>query len=95
MRSEAIPVALKLVNLHIKESRTGTIMGSKIKALGIYLPETVLTNEQLAREFGRWEPDKIESKLGIRERHLAAKDETAGDLAFNAASKVLSGYDRT
>jgi len=70
-------------------------MGSKIKAIDIYLPEMVLTNEQLAKEFGRWEPDKIESKLGIRQRHLAAKDETAGDLAFNAASKVLSDYDRS
>jgi 3-oxoacyl-[acyl-carrier-protein] synthase-3 len=69
-------------------------MGSKIKALGIYLPEIVLTNEQLARDFGRWEPDKIESKLGIRERHLAANNETAGDLAFKAALKVLSGYDK-
>jgi 3-oxoacyl-[acyl-carrier-protein] synthase III len=69
-------------------------MGSKIKALGIYLPETVLTNEQLARDFGRWEPDKIESKLGIKERHLAAENETAGDLAYNAALKVLSGYDK-
>lgn len=69
-------------------------MGSIINSLGIYLPEIVLTNEQLAREFGRWEPEKIESKLGIRERHLAAKHETAGDLAFNAALKVLSGYDR-
>jgi 3-oxoacyl-[acyl-carrier-protein] synthase-3 len=69
-------------------------MGSKIKALGTYLPEIVLTNEQLAKEFGRWEPERIESKLGIRERHLAAKDETAGDLAFNAALKVLSGYDK-
>ena len=66
-------------------------MGSKIKAVSIYLPETVLTNEQLARDFGKWEPEKIESKLGIKERHLAAKNETAGDLAFNAASKSLIG----
>jgi 3-oxoacyl-[acyl-carrier-protein] synthase-3 len=69
-------------------------MGSKIKSLGIYLPEIVLTNEQLARDFGRWEPDKIESKLGIKERHLAANDETAGDLAYLAALKVLSAYDK-
>jgi 3-oxoacyl-[acyl-carrier-protein] synthase III len=69
-------------------------MGSKIKYMGVYLPEFVLTNEQLAKEFGRWEPDKIETKLGIKERHLAAKDETAGDMAFKAASKVLSGYDK-
>lgn len=69
-------------------------MGSKIKSLGIYLPEFVLTNEQLAHDFGRWEPDKIESKLGIKERHIANDTETAGDLAFNAASQVLADYDR-
>jgi 3-oxoacyl-[acyl-carrier-protein] synthase-3 len=69
-------------------------MGSKIKSIGIYLPDTILTNEQLARDFGKWEPDKIESKLGIKERHLAAENETAGDLAFKAALNVLSDYDK-
>jgi 3-oxoacyl-[acyl-carrier-protein] synthase III len=69
-------------------------MGSKLKSIGIYLPKTILTNEQLASDFGKWEPDKIENKLGIKERHLAAKNETAGDLAFEAALKVLSGYDK-
>jgi 3-oxoacyl-[acyl-carrier-protein] synthase-3 len=69
-------------------------MGSKIKALGVYLPEFVLTNVQLANDFGRWEPDKIENKLGIKERHIAAINETAGDMAFHAASKVLENYDR-
>jgi 3-oxoacyl-[acyl-carrier-protein] synthase III len=69
-------------------------MGSKIKAISTYLPEYVLTNVQLARDFGRWEPDKIESKLGIKERHIAAENETAGDMAFNAALKVLADYDK-
>jgi 3-oxoacyl-[acyl-carrier-protein] synthase III len=69
-------------------------MGSRIKDLGIYLPEFVLTNVQLSNDFGRWEPDKIENKLGINERHIAAKNETAGDMAFHAASKVLENYDR-
>lgn len=69
-------------------------MGAKISAIGIYLPEFVLTNEQLANEFGRWEPGKIESKLGIKERHVAASNETAGDLAYHAAHKVLENYDK-
>jgi 3-oxoacyl-[acyl-carrier-protein] synthase-3 len=69
-------------------------MGAKISAIGIYLPEFVLTNEQLANEFGRWEPEKIETKLGIKVRHIAASNETAGDLAYQAAQKVLENYDR-
>lgn len=69
-------------------------MGSKIAEIEIYLPECILTNEQLASEFGRWEPEKIENKLGIKERHVAAGDETAGDLAFRAAEKILGNYDK-
>jgi 3-oxoacyl-[acyl-carrier-protein] synthase III len=69
-------------------------MGAKIKALGVYLPEFVLTNIQLANDFGRWEPEKIENKLGIKERHISAENETAGDMAFYAALKVLENYDK-
>jgi 3-oxoacyl-[acyl-carrier-protein] synthase III len=69
-------------------------MGAKILKIGIHLPEFLLTNEILAEEFNRWEPSKIESKLGIRERHIAAKNETAGDLAYHACEKILKDYDR-
>ncbi len=70
-------------------------MGAKIIDIGVYLPEFVLTNLQLSNEFGRWEPEKIESKLGIKERHISKLDETAGDMAFNAALQVLNNYDKS
>jgi 3-oxoacyl-[acyl-carrier-protein] synthase III len=41
-------------------------MGSRIKAISVYLPDCVITNTELANDFGRWEPEKIESKLGIQ-----------------------------
>jgi len=69
-------------------------MAAKIKAIGVYLPEFVLTNIQLANDFGRWEPEKIESKLGIKGRHISAENETAGDMAYYAALKVLADYDK-
>jgi 3-oxoacyl-[acyl-carrier-protein] synthase III len=69
-------------------------MGCKILKIAIHLPENVLTNKNLAEEFGRWEPEKIETKLGIRERHIAAENETAGDLAYYASEKVLKEFDR-
>jgi 3-oxoacyl-[acyl-carrier-protein] synthase-3 len=69
-------------------------MGTKISSIGIYLPKNILTNEQLAHDFKRWEPDKIENKLGIKQRHIAGISETAGDLAYNAAENVLEDYDR-
>jgi len=69
-------------------------MGSKIVKIATYLPEQVLSNIDLASEFNRWEPEKIEAKIGIRERHIAAENETASDLALNAAEKVLENYDK-
>ena len=54
-------------------------MEAYIKAISYYLPEKVVTNEQLVEEFPEWSVDKIAKKVGISERHIAAEDETAGD----------------
>lgn len=64
-------------------------MEAYIKAISYYLPEKVVTNEQLVEEFPEWTVDKIAKKVGICERHIAADDETAGDLAFKAAEKLI------
>lgn len=69
-------------------------MSARIAAVEAYLPVQVLTNAELAAKYNRWEPEKIETKLGIRERHIAAADETAGDMAFRAAEKVLARQDK-
>lgn len=60
-----------------------------IKALSYYLPERVVTNEELVKEFPEWSVEKIAKKVGINERHIAADDETAGDLAYRAAEKLI------
>ena len=52
-------------------------MGTKIAGIKTYLPEYILTNEELASTFGRWTSDKIEKKLGIKERHISGSGETA------------------
>jgi 3-oxoacyl-[acyl-carrier-protein] synthase-3 len=64
-----------------------------IKAISYYLPETVMTNEDLVKDFPGWRVDKIAEKVGVESRHLAAEDETAGDLAKKAARKLFSEYD--
>lgn len=69
-------------------------MSSRITKIEIYLPEKTLTNNHLSKEFGRWDADTMENKVGIRERRIAAENETAGDMAFYAAEKVLENYDR-
>ncbi len=70
-------------------------MGARIAAVGYHLPERVETCEDLARENPGWDAAKIAAKLGIRSRHIAADDETASDLGYHAARKVLdqSGTD--
>lgn len=63
-----------------------------IKALSYYLPEKEVTNEELLREFPEWSVDKVAAKVGVDVRHLAAPDETAGDMAEKAARKMFEEY---
>lgn len=71
-------------------------MKAFIKDIAYYLPEKVLTNEQLAAEFPEWTTEKIAGKVGISERHIAAPDETASDMAVAAAERLLAkGHDRS
>lgn len=64
-----------------------------IKALAYYLPEKVVTNDDLVREFPEWTVEKIASKIGVTERHIAADNETAGDMAVKAAEKLFAESD--
>ncbi len=67
-------------------------MGAYIKAISYYLPEKVLTNEELVKEFPEWDVEKVYSKVGVKERHLAGETETACDLAEKAALKLFEEY---
>ncbi len=62
-----------------------------IAMLGIayHLPEKVETNADLQRENPDWRMDDIYAKSGIDARHIAAEDETASDLGYAAATKLL------
>lgn len=61
-----------------------------IKAIEYHLPEAVLDNRALARQFPDWSAEKIESKTGIRARHVAGADECASDLGVLAARKLFA-----
>ena len=63
-----------------------------IKAISYYLPERVVTNEELVAEFPEWSVDKVAQKVGVNNRHLAATDETAGDMAEKAARHLFCEY---
>lgn len=64
-----------------------------IKAVDYYLPERVLTNDQIAQNFPEWSAEKVASKVGITERHLSGENETAADMAFQAAEKLFAAND--
>ena len=64
-----------------------------IKGISYYLPERVITNEELLKEFPEWSVDKVAKKVGVNSRHLAAEDETAGDMAEKAARKLFEEYN--
>lgn len=67
-------------------------MKAFIRGISYYLPEQVLTNEELTKEFPEWDVDKVYNKVGVKERHIAAHDETAGDMAEKAALKLFAEY---
>ena len=67
-------------------------MGAFIRAISYYLPDRVVTNEDLVKEFPEWDVEKVYNKVGVKERHLAGETETAGDLAEKAALKLLEEY---
>ncbi|MDR1653973.1 MAG: ketoacyl-ACP synthase III [Prevotellaceae bacterium] len=68
-------------------------MNTFIKAISYYLPEKILTNEDLAQEFPEWTVEKIASKIGVNQRHIAEKNQTAADLGVNAAEKLFTEHN--
>ena len=68
---------------------------ANIGPISVYLPERVETNEDLARQFPQWNMPTIESKTGIRQRHIAADGELSSDMAVQAAEQLFAeGIDR-
>lgn len=67
-------------------------MKAFIKAISYYLPEKVLTNEELVKEFPEWTVEKVAGKIGILQRHIAADNETSADMATRAGLKLIEEH---
>jgi len=63
-------------------------MYSKIIATGSYLPEKILTNKDLEKTVDT-SHEWIVERSGINQRHIAAQDELASDLATKAAQRAI------
>ena len=60
-----------------------------VAAIAYVIPAKVVSTQDLADEFPEWSVAKIDAKTGIRERHIAEKDEYASDLAVEASRKLF------
>lgn len=64
-------------------------MHAAVEAIEYTLPARTETIEQLTESHPHWKPQKLAKRTGIRTRHIAAADETASDLAVQAARKLF------
>lgn len=62
---------------------------SRIAGTGGYIPEKVLTNQELAKMVDTSD-SWIQERTGIRKRHIAAENETCCDLAEHASRRAIS-----
>ncbi|MDR6544450.1 3-oxoacyl-[acyl-carrier-protein] synthase-3 [Chryseobacterium rhizosphaerae] len=67
----------------------------KVSKIEYYLPELVLTNKDLEKEFPEWSSERIHEKVGISQRHISAAHETVLDLAVQSSEKLFENYDRS
>jgi 3-oxoacyl-[acyl-carrier-protein] synthase-3 len=61
---------------------------ARIAGTGSYLPERVLTNDDLAKLVDTSD-EWIAARTGIRKRHIAAEGEFTSDLGYHAAMRAL------
>ncbi len=66
------------------------------RSIGAYVPKKILTNDDLSKMVDTSD-EWITKRTGIKERHIAAKDETTSDMGVEAAKKAIqrSGIDKS
>ena len=64
-------------------------MFADILSTGIYVPEKIVTNDDLSRILGEDINEFVTNVLGIRERHVSAENESTADLATHASRQAL------
>src|SRR5829696_7053294 len=62
---------------------------AKIIGTGVYVPERIVTNAELSQNLGEDIDEFVSTIVGIKERRIAAANESAADLATAAAERAL------
>lgn len=65
-------------------------MKAYIHAISSYIPQNILSNQELNEKFPEWSVDKIAAKTGIMNRGIAKSDEFVSDMAVSAATKLIN-----
>lgn len=65
-------------------------MFAKITGVGSYLPDRVVTNDDLVAQGVDTSDEWVATRTGIRSRHFAEAGQTSSDLAFHAANRALA-----
>ena len=65
-----------------------SIRGATIVGTGMYVPERILTNHDIAKVVDTSDAWIVE-RTGIRERRISAPDQVSSDLAVIAAQRAL------
>lgn len=68
--------------------RTRSLLGVQIVSCGSYVPDNVVTNEELAARFG-FDADWITQRTGIESRRHARPEQATSDLCVEAARKAI------
>ncbi|HGE71682.1 TPA: ketoacyl-ACP synthase III [Candidatus Poribacteria bacterium] len=63
---------------------------AEIAFIEYYLPQQILTNEDLQDLFDGWSSEKIYQKTGVSVRHIAAQNECSSDLGIESARKLIT-----
>lgn len=71
-----------------------SVTRSAITGVGSFLPETIVTNADLAK-FVDTTDEWITERTGIKQRHRAREDQPTSDLAVEAAKSALEDAGRT
>jgi 3-oxoacyl-[acyl-carrier-protein] synthase-3 len=70
-------------------SPTPSLCASSIIGTGSYLPEKILTNDDLSKIVDTSD-EWITTRTGIKERHIAAPEQATSDLATEAAQRAMA-----
>ena len=68
--------------------RTNSLLGVQVASCGAYVPELVVTNDDLNKQRG-FDPEWIEQRTGIFERRYALPEQATSDLCVEAAKNAI------